>query len=85
MAVKEDFPNIFISNLPLNYVLDSFTSKTIGKRKATEGLATSYTSDKRAHMEVRKDNDCISFKHSWVGKLENTRVHQCFLVSVVIS
>jgi len=61
-AVKENFPNIFISNSPLNYIVNSSTPKTLGKRKTTKDLATSYVSDKRPHMEARKDKDCISFK-----------------------
>ena len=73
-AVKEDFPNIFISNLVLNYIVDSSIPKTLEKRKATEELAVSYASDKRPYTETRKDKNCITFKDSQVGKSENTRV-----------
>ena len=36
-------------------------------------------------MEARKNKDYISFKDSWVGQLENIRVLQSFLISVIIS
>ena len=73
-AVQEDYPNIFISNSLVNHVVDSSTLKILGKRKSTEELATLHASDKTPYTEAGKDKDCISFKDSWVGKLENTKV-----------
>ena len=82
-AVKQDFPNTFISSQ--NHVVGSPTTKILGKRKATEELATPQASNKRPHLEAEKDKDFISFQDSWVGKSENTRVLHSFLLPIIIS
>ena len=82
-AVKEDFPYTFISSQ--NHIVGSPTIKILGKRKAIEKLAAPQASDKRPHLEAGKDKDFISFQDSWVGKSENTRVLQLFLLPITIS
>ena len=58
--MKENFPNTF--TLSQNHVVGSLIIKTLGKRKATEELATPQASDKRPHLEARKDKDFISLQ-----------------------
>jgi len=48
-------------------------------------LAARQASDKRPHLEAGKDKDFILFQDSWVGKSENTRVLQSFLLPITIS
>ena len=83
LAVKENFSNTFISLQ--NHVVGSPTIKRLRKRKAIEELATPQASDIRPHLEARKDKYFISFEDLWVGKSENTRVLQSFLLLITIS